>query len=123
MWCTSIAATASWEREEGVSLTRLIELAGAALAEADEAAAVELISGYCQALGAMSKSDMDAAVAAEPEAAKKLVQLHSRVLQRAGALRDVTAGSLKKLKTKGKGLMAYTDLLPRRISVRKKREL
>lgn len=61
-----------------------------------------------------------AALAALPETERatlsSLVKLHERILTLAESMRESTAVDIRHLKAKGKGIMAYVDTLPKRIS-------
>ena len=46
----------------------------------------------------------------------EVAKQHSEVLRLAGELKESIAASLRSLKRKGKGLIAYSDKLPKRIS-------
>jgi hypothetical protein len=53
---------------------------------------------------------------------KELLELHKRVLFVAEKLLTDTSQERKALKKRGKGIMAYLDVLPRRVSITGKRE-
>jgi|688.fasta_scaffold1022685_2 hypothetical protein len=46
----------------------------------------------------------------------EVAKQHSEVLRLAGELKESISASLRSLKRKGKGLIAYSDTLPKRIS-------
>jgi hypothetical protein len=52
----------------------------------------------------------------------ELLNLHAEVMKRTGELKEDVSGDIRKLKKKGKGILAYTDTLPKRISVTRKRK-
>lgn len=60
---------------------------------------------------------MGTATGAEAESLRSLAKLHAKIIDLAEALKDKTSHDLKHLKRKGKGIMAYTDILPKRISI------
>ena len=53
---------------------------------------------------------------------KRLAELHPLVISRAQVLLKTTAGEMKRLQRHGKGIRAYTDTLPKQISVTGKRK-
>jgi hypothetical protein len=56
------------------------------------------------------------------EEIKKLLRLNKKVLDRAEKLFKQTAGQLQGFQLKAKGIMAYVDTLPKKISVTKHRK-
>lgn len=86
----------------------------------------ELIAGYERYSDGMDRwlestlKSMERGVGAPAGAdAQELLALHQEVLERAKDLKDSVRKELLELKAKGKGLMAYTDQLPKRVSTRK----
>ncbi|MCB0335082.1 MAG: hypothetical protein KDD62_02215 [Bdellovibrionales bacterium] len=53
---------------------------------------------------------------------ENLAKCHEQVLAFVNELRNTSAKELRDFKTKAKGIMAYTDRLPRRISIAAKRK-
>lgn len=53
---------------------------------------------------------------------RELLDLHNQVLGFAETALKGTSNEIIKLKLKGKGLLAYTDILPRRISITRTRK-
>ncbi|MBX7138437.1 MAG: hypothetical protein K1X83_10685 [Oligoflexia bacterium] len=53
---------------------------------------------------------------------QQLADLHAEILELADSARQGTAANLKSLKHRAKGLMAYADNLPKRVSTRKPRK-
>ena len=51
-----------------------------------------------------------------------LEQRHAQVLKKAELLLEKTSDTLKKMKVRGKTILAYTDSLPKRISLYKQRK-
>jgi len=52
----------------------------------------------------------------DPEIIKSLLENHDKVVKKALSLKDEASVELRKLKAKGKGILAYVDILPKRIS-------
>lgn len=96
-------------------ITRLIRLADEVLAEGiapDDL--IERMEAYSQALEAWLGSGQD--LSGREGAYPQLNEKHTLVLSRAESLRDLTSQELKDLKTRGRGIMAYIDTLPKRLS-------
>jgi hypothetical protein len=55
------------------------------------------------------------------EAGKVIAAQHGRIIELAAGMKDHVAQSLKSLKLKGKGLKAYSDSYPKRISTTRPR--
>lgn len=53
---------------------------------------------------------------------KLLSERHRLVIAKVASLKEGTAEDLRNLKRRGKGIMAYTDTMPKRISLRKDRK-
>ena len=49
----------------------------------------------------------------------RLVELHEGLVERVNQVQAEHPDDMKKLKQRGKGIMAYTDLLPKRLSMRR----
>jgi len=75
---------------------------------------VELLDQYTDSFAELVESeDFEQQVAAlDQETREALSSLHARVLEFAEQLRDETFKDLKRLKKKGKGIMAYLDHYP-----------
>ncbi len=52
---------------------------------------------------------------------QSLAEAHAKIVDRVEELKSKTEFDLKHIKRKGKGIMAYTDTLPKRISISTKR--
>ena len=62
-------------------------------------------------------------IVGDPVAVLESVQaLHDAVLRRAGEAQELAATELKTVKSKGKGILAYVDTLPKRVSLNKARK-
>ena len=48
---------------------------------------------------------------------EELASFHSKIIGRAIELKSLVAGEMKKLRSKAKGIIAYTDTLPRSLSL------
>jgi len=77
-------------------------------------ALVSAIIDYCSTFQSWY-DEADLSVEA-PEELARLEQVHSLVLSQAQVLQDQVSAGLKAVKAKGKGIMAYTDILPRKVS-------
>lgn len=58
----------------------------------------------------------------ESEQLERLSRHHTEILEKVAELRELTSIDLRNLKKKGKGILAYTDVLPKRISFGRKRK-
>lgn len=70
-------------------------------------------------------AEFDPSAEVSDELREKLVRLsdlHAKVLAFISELRDDSMKELRKFKAKAKGIMAYTDRLPKRISIAAKRK-
>ena len=113
---------------ETVSTLELISLADAALAR-DGAieTTISAIAQYSEAFGAWynsNRGNLEACDGTSPERAQyeELDRKHRDVLQLSKVLIASTQIDLRKLKVKGKGILAYLDTLPERVSIRGSRK-
>ena len=83
--------------------------------------ALEQLDAFIDAFGVWEK-DWRGRIAVAPKdkdliaIGKEVGELHGEVLRLAGVLKESIATSLRSLRRKGKGLIAYADHLPKRIS-------
>lgn len=103
-------------------LADLQELAEAALVVQDNPEAqLTAIETYCEAFAkaeqAGSLADLEAG-----EEAEILSKLHEKVLMQAAVLLDDTARDMQHFKKKARGIMAYVDTMPKKISVTKSKK-
>jgi len=107
----------------------VFELGKALIASLEEASpnALEELERYCDAFADWEnhwKRRLDGKVdfsAKEAEWGKRIVAQHGTVIRLTEEMRAAVDRSLKNLRVRGKGLRAYTDHLPRRISTMKRR--
>lgn len=112
--------------EDKITIAELCDLARAALTHNDfEDSAIAAFEDYCknfnewQAHRALEK---ELATSLESSETAVLAQLHDQILKRAETLFRATAGQLQNFQIKAKGIMAYVDILPKKISVTKHRK-
>lgn len=103
-------------------LTRTVAAAHAVLAGSDDVdVRISAIAEYVAALGEIlriiesSGNDADKPTSEE---LSPLAELHSKVIENAVALLGSTSAEMKSLQSKGKAILAYTDTMPKRVSVR-----
>ncbi len=105
----------------------LIELANRILAAKAEDDVVELLGEYSVAFDAWYgkyQADLPSAKGSPWEAAlKELKHKHEAVLSVAKKNQGEIKAQLRKLKKKGKGILAYTDRLPKRVTTTRPRKL
>ena len=77
-------------------------------------ALVDAIIDYCSTF--QSWYDEANLGAEDQDELARLEQIHSSVLSKAQMLQDEVSTGLRAVKTKGKGILAYTDNLPRKVS-------
>ena len=104
----------------------LIQLAKAALAAGESPATItERIVGYSDAFdrwysGAKPLIDVGASAArGGVELLRELEEFHAKVMARAKEVLVRTELDSKGLRQRGKGMVAYTDILPKQISTKK----
>lgn len=112
-------------------IKQLIDLADEALSE--DFASVRFLDAmeeYVQAFAAWQKKvglgvagglEVQAQPDVDIEQLKLLDKKHSKLLTRAGQLHEQTAKDLKDQQERGKGIRAYVDTLPKRLSVKFKK--
>ena len=109
-----------------MDIEALIELANRALSPGSGASDVETASRiecYSQAFAewyksydkSNSKDEMNSGLLQE------LSDKHRLVMDRARVVQESTSRDIRKLKLRGKGILAYTDMLPKRLSLGRKR--
>ena len=104
-------------------LDDLIKLADQALAaEPADPATVDLVSSYVEAFELWSVNFKNVADGiTDLELGKQLQDKHAKIMRLVSKLSQGTAKDLRNLKVKAKGLLAYTDLLPKQIGAVKRR--
>lgn len=103
-------------------LEKLIELADRALeANLRSSEAPELIEAYAEAFSKWESGHKKLGSADEARL-KELSAKHAALIGRLATMKEATAGDIRRLKLKGKGILAYTDILPKKISVTRKRK-
>ena len=109
------------------STADLLALASEALA-ATELPADEFlnkVAGYAEAFEIWKLGHSQELSGAIPEDGRaefeSLAELHAKIVDRVAELKSKTEQDLKHIRRKGKGIMAYTDTLPKRISISTKR--
>jgi hypothetical protein len=108
----------------------VLELGRALLISLEEAspAALDELEQYCDAFADWEKSwkrSLDGRgqlPLKEIELGRRIVAQHGKVIELAEEMRTHVDRSLKTLRARGKGLRAYTDHLPKRISTIKTRK-
>lgn len=82
--------------------------------------AVDRLEQYIAAFDALygeGGAELESAdIGASEEDLRRLANLHAEILELAGSAKEEVNHSLRSLRTKGKGLRAYTDHYPKRIS-------
>ena len=82
---------------------------------------IEKIAQYSAAFAAWGAAHADILSGKQKPSDEKqfrlLAETHSKIIDRAEALKGETGKDLNQLRKKGKGIMAYTDILPKRISM------
>lgn len=114
----------------GVGISALIELAEKALVEgADIDELISHIEAYSAAFHPWYEEHKEAfeqGVEGEPvvdrDDLERLLKLHTEVLGRAESLQKGTSSDLMALRGRRKGMMAYIDILPKRLSTRRTRK-
>lgn len=66
--------------------------------------------------------DTEAVSVEEAECLNELQEQHAKVIEQVAALKSVSVSELGKFQRRAKGIMAYTDTLPRKISIAKERK-
>ena len=103
-----------------INPAQLIALAKVALAAGDPETESLAIEGYCQHFDSWLKAQGGTIAPATQNnraALQELSDLHTEVLSRAEVLLNSTSKDLQELKRKAKGIRAYIDILPKKISV------
>lgn len=112
------------------SEARIVLKLGRALAESLEKSSptvLDELDQYCDAFAkweATWRRQLDGRAdfpTREVELGKRIVEQHARVIRLTEDMRANVDRSLKSLRVRGKGLRAYTDYLPKRISTMKRR--
>ena len=103
-------------------LADLQELAEAALvAQEDPETQLTAIESYCEAFAKAEQAGSLANLEAG-EQTEALSKLHEKVLMQAAVLLDDTARDMQYFKKKARGIMAYVDTMPKKISVTKSKK-
>jgi hypothetical protein len=104
------------------TLHKLIEQAEEVLADNDlgSDSIIPKVEAYIEAFQSWSQSGIEARTEDNAEL-MRLQDLHARVIRCVSTLQAGTAGELRNLKRRARGLMAYTDLLPKQIGVVRKK--
>jgi hypothetical protein len=79
--------------------------------------AVECVEAYVDAFDAWERSDMP--LSSEQELGVRIADQHATIMKLLDSVKGEAAAALVELREKGKGLRAYTDVFPRRISTMK----
>ncbi|MCO6431795.1 MAG: hypothetical protein J5J00_13130 [Deltaproteobacteria bacterium] len=110
-----------------MDLQELIRLADEVLADtkaSDEG--LERLENYCKSFDLWFAASEQLIRSKDPaidsHQVNVLLTKHERIAELAQRLQDEIPGELRKLKQRGKGILAYTDLLPKKISYIKPRE-
>ncbi|RMG42763.1 MAG: hypothetical protein D6719_05555 [Candidatus Dadabacteria bacterium] len=85
---------------------------------------VEKLADYVESFSSLEKALMNSAAEFQQHTTllRELESKHALVLSLAEELKDNTSKELRDLKVRGRGIMAYLDILPQRISVLGKRK-
>jgi hypothetical protein len=97
----------------------LISRAKAVLAATEEAEVLRSIASYSDAFEQWGERNLGLGRALNAEEKPELQQLqalHAQVVARAEELKGQLSQHLRDLKKKGKGILVYTDILPKRLS-------
>jgi hypothetical protein len=81
---------------------------------------VEKVAAYSAAFEAWGKENPDVLkgkVSAEADSLRALAEVHAKIIDFAEEIKRQTGRELGEQRKKGKGIMAYTDILPKRISM------
>ena len=103
-----------------INPAQLIALAKVALAAGDPETESLAIEGYCKLFDLWLKAQGGVIAPVDQNsrpALQQLSDLHAEVLARAEVLLSSTSKGLQELKRKSKGIRAYLDILPKKISV------
>ena len=98
-----------------MDVRRLLTLAASAL----EDPSIESIEKY---LLAFNQAERDLGIRGTERQLKELSQSHAQVIAEAERLKAEVGAALKSLRTKGKGIKAYIDPMPARVSTRRPRK-
>lgn len=103
-----------------MQVEQLIDLAKTLLNfEGQEDLRLEMLEQYCAEFAEWFADNRELLEANDNIDVDKLRELeceHNKVLELAKSWQGAVAGDLRKLKVKGKGIIAYTDILPKRLS-------
>jgi len=99
-----------------MNIARLIESAERALEkELEIPEKIERIESYFDAFEGFFPHLAESGL--EKKQLEALLEKHQAILKATISLRDDTSRELRALKKRGKGIMAYTDLYPKRMSI------
>ena len=107
-------------------LSHLVSLARRVLGAASEEETLEGIVRYSEAFEKWADEFLGPhkdVLASKRAELKELQVLHAQVIARAEQLKSRVSQAMRKLKKKGKGILAYTDTFPKRIGSMRPRKL
>ncbi len=96
------------------SLNTLIAIAESALKSESEDQFIDILEQYSEKF-ARWQQQIPAEIEQNKALLEKLQTLHSEILARAQTLKGGTAAQMRQLKKRGKGILAYTDVMPKRL--------
>lgn len=91
--------------------------------EADIDTRITQLTVYTEAFNGLFKAIQEKSISPPLTAddLQPIAELHQRVLAQAVSLLGDTSGELRQLQSRGKAILAYTDTLPKRVSIRGKK--
>ena len=105
-----------------MQICELIELADEILrGDVNSPEMIEKIENFYKAIES-NISSLKEKASLEGESLKLLIEKHNDVLKLASSMRDHTSQRLRELKKKAKGILAYKDLFPKRVSITRVRK-
>lgn len=108
-------------------LKAVLQAANEVLDERDPQLALDKLAAYVESFGQWSEGELQERGASrttvEREELGVLLQKHTAVMQRGEELRAQLAGEMKQLKVRGKGIMAYLDILPKQLNMFTRKKL
>ena len=81
---------------------------------------IDAITHYITALNEILETLSSVSVADRPQQSElqQLSEMHAQIIEVASTLLGNTSAEIKALKAKGKAFLAYTDTMPKRVSLR-----
>ena len=106
-----------------INIDEIIDLATLLLSEKNSEEFVQKLESYSQAFGDWFSAYQESAARGEPintpEDLERLLEVHEKLVEESDKMHGTLPDEMAKLKLKGKGILAYTDTLPKKISFTK----